>query len=89
MAVVLRNVVSIYNVVYSGRKDNIPREGVTIMFSNKVKKALIESIAVNERIITARFGSRHGKMTVVMCYSPTDAATFETKTTSMTAYKVY
>ncbi|XP_063420210.1 craniofacial development protein 2-like [Mytilus trossulus] len=67
-------------IVYSGRKDNIHREGVAIIMNKQASKALIEWKPIDERIITARFHSKYVKLTLSQCYAPTNEADIETKT---------
>ena len=58
-----------------------PREaGVGIMLSKKASKSLIEWELISDRIIKARLESRHQKTTIIQCYSPTNDATEEAKT---------
>ncbi|XP_060069052.1 craniofacial development protein 2-like [Ylistrum balloti] len=59
-------------IIYPGRDDNIHREGVAILLSKKASSALIDWTPVNERIIIARFFSKHIKLTVVHIYAPTE-----------------
>ena len=33
---------------------------------------LLSREAIDERLITARFGSKLGKLTIIMCYAPTE-----------------
>ena len=46
-------------MVYSGREDNIHREGVGILVSKNAAACLMELTPWNERMIQARFYSRH------------------------------
>ena len=66
-------------ILYSGRDDNHHAEGVAIILNPMAKKGLIGWKPINERIITARFNSRHTKMTIIQCYAPTNEAQEETK----------
>ncbi|XP_060080646.1 uncharacterized protein LOC132560005 [Ylistrum balloti] len=66
-------------IIYSGRDDNIHREGVAILMSKKASSALIDWTPVNERIILARFFSKHIKLTVVHIYAPTEDAEDQVK----------
>ena len=62
-----------FTMLYSGReKDHY--QGVGILLSKNTAKALIGWKPVNERIITARFATRHAKITVVQIYAPTESA---------------
>ena len=66
-------------IIYSGREDDIHRAGVGILMSQDATGALIEWTPVSERIIQARFHSRHIKLTVIHVYAPTEDADEETK----------
>ena len=67
-------------IIYSGREDDIHRAGVGKLISQDAAGALIEWTQVSERLIQARFQSRHIKLTVIHVYAPTeDAADEETK----------
>ena len=66
-------------MVYSGRKDNQMRDGVGLIMDKKAKKSLMEWEPVSHRILRARFYSRHAKMTIISCYSPTNEAEEEDK----------
>ncbi len=61
-------------IIYSGRDDDIHREGVGIMMSQKAAQALMDWTPINERIITARFYSNHIKLTIIHAYAPTEDA---------------
>ena len=66
-------------IIYSGREDDIHRAGVGILMSQDSAGALIEWTPVSERIIQARYHSRHIKLTVIHVYAPTEDADEETK----------
>ena len=52
--------------------------GAALMLSQKTAKSLLEFKPVNERLITARIQGKHGSITVVHCYSPTnDSSEYE------------
>ena len=53
-------------VFYSGRDDGRHYQGVALF--------LISWEPINERLIVARFKSRHAKITIIMCYAPTEIA---------------
>ena len=61
-------------VIYSGRDDDIHQQGVAIMMSKSAAASLINWSPVNEGIISARFYSRHIKLTVIHAYAPTNEA---------------
>ena len=61
-------------LVYSGREDNIHREGVGILMSKNAAACLMEWTRLSERMIQARFYSRHIKLTTIHIYAPTEEA---------------
>ena len=66
-------------IIFSGREDNLHREGVALMMSRIAEKALMEWKPVSERIITARFFSKYIKTTVIQVYAPTEDSQEEDK----------
>jgi len=60
-------------ILSSGRED-IHRSGVALVLSPMAQKALMGYNPVNDRIITARFRTMIGCMTVCQVYAPTTAA---------------
>ncbi|XP_062611962.1 uncharacterized protein LOC134273760 [Saccostrea cucullata] len=69
-----KQLVSGHQILYSGRTDEHHSRGVAIITTKEVYRSLLEWKPVNERIITARFNSAFAKLTVVVCYAPTDDA---------------
>ena len=65
-------------VLYSGM-ENVHERGVAVIIKSKHSGSLMEWEPVNERIIRARFFSRHIKLTVIQCYAPTNDASEEEK----------
>ena len=59
-------------MMYSGRGDNIHREGVGILMSKNEAACLMEWTPWNERMIQARFYSKHIKLTIIHIYAPTE-----------------
>ena len=53
--------------------------GVAIIIARRHEQALSEWEPVNERIIRARFYSKHIKLTVIQCYAPTNEASEDEK----------
>jgi hypothetical protein len=47
--------------------------------TEKAAASLISWEPINERLLVARFGSKVGNISMVMCYAPTEAATTENK----------
>lgn len=61
-------------ILYSDHEVNYVH-GVGIMIRKRTEKTLMEWKPVNERIITARFVTRHSRLTivqVVQAYAPTE-----------------
>ena len=46
-------------IIYSGRQDNIHRQGIGILISRNASRALIDWSPISERIVQARFYSNH------------------------------
>lgn len=46
--------------------------GVGYLINKKIKNTLLEWNPISNRILYARFSSRHIKLSVVVCYAPTD-----------------
>ena len=67
------------NIILYSEMENVHERGVAIIIKRKQSKSLMEWEPVNERIIRARFFSRHSKLTVIQCYAPTNDATDEEK----------
>ena len=65
-------------ILYSGPEE-LHQKGVGIILNEEAEKALIGWKPVNDRIITARFQSRHTKTTAVVIYAPTEEAEEEEK----------
>ena len=55
------------------------RDGVAIFCSKKAATALIEWEPIDERILVARFDATGGKMSIIMCYGPTQVADDEAR----------
>ena len=65
-------------IIYSGKEDD-HQHGVAIIMKKEAAGALISWKPVSDRIITARFNSKHIKTTVVQVYAPTNDASDEEK----------
>ncbi|XP_072906368.1 uncharacterized protein [Hemitrygon akajei] len=68
-------------LLYSGKeKEEDPHEaGVALMLSKEAARSLIEWEPVSDRIITARFKSRFQKVSIILCYTPTNNTEEEEK----------
>ena len=60
-------------VLYSGKEQH-HTHGVGIFLSKTAAQTLVSWKPINERIIMARFHTRHAKVTVVQVYAPTEVA---------------
>ena len=67
------------HIIYSGRNDNIHYAGVAIIMTKNAERALIGWQPVSERIISARFYTKHFKLTLINCYTPTNDSTDDQK----------
>ncbi|PIO53695.1 hypothetical protein TELCIR_24962 [Teladorsagia circumcincta] len=65
-------------VLHSGHEDRHER-GVGFVLSRRAADALVEWNPVNDRIITARFVTRHTCATVIQIYAPMEASSDEAK----------
>lgn len=65
-------------IIYSGHEDQ-HHHGVAIIMSKEAAGALLEWKPVSERIIVARFNSKHIKTTIIQVYAPTNDASDEEK----------
>ena len=68
-------------VLYSGRSDGLHRDGVALFCSKRAAAALIEWEPIDKRLLVARLDATGGKMTIIMCYSPTEVADEQVKDT--------
>ena len=64
-------------VLFSGRDDNIHREGVAIMLNKRAKKTYIEHKAVSSRIISVRMKGQHKNVKIIQVYAPDTSHTDE------------
>ncbi|XP_068220025.1 craniofacial development protein 2-like [Palaemon carinicauda] len=60
--------------IYSGRTDEIGREGVGIIMTSRAEKALTEWRAVNNRLLLVKFKSKQCNVSIIVCYAPTNDA---------------
>ncbi|XP_020621740.1 craniofacial development protein 2-like [Orbicella faveolata] len=66
-------------ILFSGRNDNLHRQGVALILKRSVEKSLLEWKPINGRLIRARFFGKQVKMTVIQCYAPANDADPEQK----------
>jgi len=67
-----------YTILYSGKEDQ-HTHGVGIILNQMASKALISWNPVNHRLISARLGTQHAKISLVQVYAPTEAASDQDK----------
>ncbi|KAK2715872.1 hypothetical protein QYM36_010439 [Artemia franciscana] len=67
-----------YVRLYSG-EDNHDRAGVGIMMSPAAYRTMIKWTPTNERILFARLAATHTKVSVIVCYAPTNEADDDVK----------
>jgi Reverse transcriptase (RNA-dependent DNA polymerase)/Domain of unknown function (DUF6451) len=68
-------------LLYSGmpEEDDDHVRGVGVLISRKLKDHLVEWLPVSERLMKARFKTKHRHFTIVQGYAPTEDATLEDK----------
>ncbi|XP_038064803.1 craniofacial development protein 2-like [Patiria miniata] len=66
-----------WDIILSGRTDNMHTGGVGLVLSQRASKALIEYEFIDERLLNVRFFSRHAKLSIIVAYAPTEEATDE------------
>ena len=64
-----------WEIVYSGTDNNRRENTVGLMMSQSAAKSLLLYECVSDRILVTRFNSRHAKLTIVVCYAPTNSET--------------
>ena len=69
---------SCQTILYSGHKDK-HQSGVAIIISREKIKTLSEWDPISDRLIRARFNSKYCKLTILLCYAPTNEADDEVK----------
>ena len=74
-----RRLASGHTIVFSGRSDNQHSEGVALLLNRKTEKALLEWKPFGSRLLKARFHSKYTKLSVLVCYAPTEDANAEVK----------
>ncbi len=61
-----------YTICYSGRTDDKHYGGVALILDKNSHSSMIGWKPINDRLITARFQTSYGKLTVIQCYAPTN-----------------
>ncbi|KAK2723402.1 hypothetical protein QYM36_001913 [Artemia franciscana] len=67
-----------YVLVYS-REDSHHQAGVGLMMSPVAYRAMLKWTPINEKILFARFATAHTKLSVIVCYIPTNVADDDVK----------
>ena len=62
-------------ILYSGRSDNIHREGVAFLLNTKAKKSYLEHRPVSSRIISLRMRGQHINTSIIQVYAPDSSHT--------------
>ena len=72
-----RMAVSDYSLFYSGESTHI--HGVCLAVHRSIANSLLSWQPISGRLLSARFGHRHGAITFIVAYAPTNPATADTK----------
>ncbi|RUS75817.1 hypothetical protein EGW08_016409 [Elysia chlorotica] len=59
-------------VLYSGRDDDLHREGVAVILKKGTEKSLMEWKPINSRLLKVRLRGKHINTTIIQCYAPTN-----------------
>ena len=65
-------------ILHSGHEDTHIR-GVALVISKQKANTLLEWEPISNRIMKARFNSKHCKLTIILCYAPTNESDKEDK----------
>ena len=65
-------------ILYSGHEDTHIR-GVALVISKQKANTLLEWDPISDRIMKARFNSKHCKLTIILCYATTNESDKEDK----------
>jgi len=60
-----------HTVIHSGEEQE-HRRGVALVLDKKLSRSLVSWQAISSRILTARMLHKHGHLTVVVAYAPTE-----------------
>jgi len=67
-----------HTVIHSGEEQE-HRRGVALVLDKKLSRSLVSWQAISSRILTARMLHKHGHLTVVVAYAPTEDSTMNSK----------
>ena len=62
-------------LLWSGPTDGSGLHGVALAIPKRLRSTLLSWKPINSRLLTSRFNHRHGKLTVIVAYAPTELAT--------------
>ena len=65
-------------ILFSGHEEN-HINGVALIISKEKVNTLVEWEPISDRMVRARFNSKHCKLTIIQCYAPTNEAEDEVK----------
>ena len=68
-----------HTLIYSGRENGNHEEGVGLLCNKEVSRALLEWKPLGPRLLRARFNGKYTKLTLLVCYAPTEEAEEEVK----------
>ena len=66
-------------IIWSGRTDGHHKEGVALIIKKEHTHTLLKWEPINERLLYTRFNSKFAKLSVIVCYAPTEDAEDEIK----------
>ena len=64
-----------WEIIYSGPDNNKREHTVGLMLSPFAAKSLLSYECISDRLMVARFNCRHTKLTIIVCYAPTNSET--------------
>ena len=64
-----------WEIIYSGTDNNRREKTVGLMLSQKAARSLLSYECISDRLMIARFNCKHTKLTIVVCYAPTNSET--------------
>ena len=68
-----------HTLIYSGKENGTHEEGVALLCSKEISRTLLEWKPLGARMLRARFNGKYTKLTVLVCYAPTEDAEEELK----------
>ena len=68
-----------FHYIWSGPNDGRGLYGVSLALPAHLRSAIVSWRSISPRLLTARLHHRHGKITVIVAYGPTDIAVEQSK----------